>query len=362
MKKGNRLIIPMAFAIAFGLAGRVSGEIAPKSETRAEIRKITEWYEAVGTVRPRTESSIEAQITAQILDVKVGPGSKVTKGMLLVSLDNRQFKSRLDQAKQGLKTAAAGKRQAKQALASSKAALSQAESNFKRIKSLFESHAATTQQLEQAEAVYLQARAGSGRSREVMAGSDAGIRQAEEVIREAEIALGYTKITAPEDGEVLKRLVEPGDLALPGKPLVILRTKGGLRLEAYVREGLIGKVKTGQSLKVVIETLNAESDALVEEIIPYADPRTRTFMVKASMPHMDGLFPGMYGKLLIPVQELDVVLIPSNAIRRVGQLELVDVRENDTWTTRFVKTGKPFENMVEVLSGLSGNETIGVRR
>ena len=332
----------------------------PQGVGRAGVQTITESYEAVGTVRPRTESRIEAQVSAQIIDVKVNPGDKVVKGQLLVALDNRQFLSRLDQAKQGLQAAVAGEKQAGQAVIAAEAAFSQAESAFKRTQTYFASQAATSQDMEQAESAFLQAQAGLKRAKEGLKGAQAGIKQAGEVVKEAQIALDYTRVVAPQSGEVLKRLAEPGDLAVPGKPLLILQTAGALRLEAFVREGLIARVKTGTVLEVVIETLDTTMSATVDEIIPYADPQTRTFLVKASLPETPGLYPGMFGTLLIPVQERRVVVIPSRAIRRVGQLELVSVREDDIWKTRYIKTGRTFGEDVEVLSGLSGKETIGV--
>ncbi len=333
---------------------------APESTVQASIETITEWYEAVGTVRPRTETRIEAQVTAQVTDVKFSPGAKVKKGEILLTLDNRQLLSRLDQARQALKSAVARKEQARQAVIAAKAAHTQAESAFKRTQTYFASQAATSHDLENAESVYLQARAGLTKAKEGLSGADAQIHQAEEVVKEAEIALSYTIIRAPESGEVLKRLVEPGDLALPGKPLIFLQTSGFLRLEAYVREGLIKLVSPGRQLSIHIDTLGKTTDAIVEEIVPYADPRTRTFLVKAAMPHMPGVYPGMYGKLLIPIKEQKVVLVPHSAVRQVGQLELVKVREGDQWKTRFIKTGKVIGDKVEILSGLSGDETIGL--
>ena len=199
------------------------------------------------------------------------------------------------------------------------------------------------------------------KAKEALSGAEAQIRQAEEVIKEAEIALGYTTIVAPESGEVLKRMVEPGDMALPGKPLLFLQTSGFLRLEAYVREGLIKRVVPGSRLKVSIDTLKETADGEVEEIVPYADPQTRTFLVKAALPPIAGLYPGMYGKLLIPVKEQSVVMVPKEAVHRVGQLELVTVKENGNWNKRLVKTGRNIDNRVEILSGLSGNETIGLQ-
>jgi RND family efflux transporter MFP subunit len=351
---GNNTIRPGVFP------EKDSPGISPPKTMQVEKEKVVDWYEAVGTVRPGTETNIGAQITAQVTMVNVSPGSKVEKNQVLLTLDNRQFISRLDQAKQGLKSAAAGREEARQAVAAAQAAFNQAEAAYTRTKKYFDKEAATSHDLEQGEAAYLQAKAGLSRAKEGLAGTNARIKQAEEVIKEAEIALGYTTIRAPESGEVLKRMVEKGDLALPGKPLVILQTSGFLRLEAYVREGLITKVVPGNHLSVHIATIGKTVDALVEEVVPYADPQTRTFLVKAALPPLPGLYPGMYGKLLIPVKEQEVVLIPGEAIRRIGQLELVKVKDKDTWKQRFVKTGRAVDSNIEILSGLEGGEIIGL--
>ncbi len=331
----------------------------PGKTATARLQEITEWYEAVGTVRPRTETRIEARVTGQVLDVKVNPGDLVSKGSLLVSLDSRQMRSQQEQAKQALKTAEAGKEQAKQAVVAARAAFNQAELAYKRIQTYFQSQAATAQELEKAESVFLQAKAGLTRAKEGLSASEAGVRQAEAIVRESTIALGYTKIIAPEDGVVLKRFVEAGDLALPGKPLIALRTSGALRLEAFVREGLITKITPGSDLMVDIGTLNKKVSARVEELVPYADPNSRTFLVKALIPQVQGLYPGMFGKLLIPVRKHGVITIPGEAIRRVGQLELIRVNLDDRWQTRFVKTGALLDDEVEILSGLKEGEIVG---
>ena len=331
----------------------------PAQTATAKVRETDQVYEAVGTVRPKTESSIEARVTGQVLNVQVSPGDQVSKGALLVTLDSRQMTSRLDQAKQALKTAEAGREQARHALDGARAGFKQAQANYNRVKSYFESQAATAQDLEAAESTFRQAEAGVKRAEEGLAAAGAGILQARGVVNESEISIGYTRILAPEDGVVLKRFVEPGDLALPGKPLVALRTSGVLRMEAYVREGLITRVAPGASLEVDIETLDKLVAATVEEIVPYADPDSRTFLVKAAMPPVEGLYPGMFGKLRIPVGLQRIVTVPWPAVRRVGQLELVHVQVGDGWQTRHVKTGVRLGDAVEILSGLDGTETIG---
>lgn len=306
---------------------------APPSQTVTATRQtITEWYEAVGTIRPRVESVISAQITAQILQIKASPGMRIQKDQILMTLDSRQYTSRLDAAKQSAVAA--------------RAVLTRAQSDYDRTRKYFAAEAATAQEMERAQEALTRARA--------------GLRQVEEQVREAQTALGYTTIRASQNGEVLQRMVEPGDLALPGKALLVVQTEGTLRLEVRVREGLIGKVTPGRSLPVVVDALDLQTEALVEEIVPYADPRSRTFLVKAALPKTAELFPGMYGKMLIPVRENQVVMIPRKAVRRVGQLELAAVQTDGRWQRRMIQTGQMIGDKVEVLSGLDGHETIGL--
>lgn len=333
--------------------------IEVKNTDKAKIEKATQWYDAVGTIRPRTETSIESQVPAQIIKVMISPGSKVKRGDTLFVLDNRQFSSRLGSAKEGLKAAQAAKEQANQGLVAAKANFAQAESEYTRVKKYFETEAATRQQLEQAKASFITAQAAVKQAKEALLAAEAGIKQAGAGINEASISQGYTVIKAPDSGEVLRRMAEPGDMALPGKPLAIMRTSGALRIEVFVREGLISKVTPGMELDVEIKTLDTRTKAIVNEVVPYADPKTRTFLVKAQLPAMEGVYPGMYGKLKIPVTESDVITIPSKAVKTVGQIQMVLVKDNEGWKSRFIKTGLAMGDRVEVLSGLSGNETVG---
>ncbi len=344
-----------------GTALSAQAKDSPAETEKVQVNRIIETYKAVGTVKPRSETIIQSQIRAQVQKVHVKAGDAMTKGDLLADLDSRQSRARLDQAKESFKAAMAGKKQAVQGVEAARAAFIEAESNHNRISEYFKSEAATQKELENSKSGYLQAKAGLSRAEEGLTEAEAGIQQVKEVIREAEITLGFTRITAPTTGEVIKRWVEPGDLALPGKPLISLRTESGFRIEAYVREGLVHRVKPGNRLKAEIPTLGAKVDAQVEEVIPYADPETRTFLVKAAIPFIEGLYPGMFGKLLIPEAEKDVVMISSRAVIRAGQLELVEVKVDGSWQTRYITTGKKYQAMVEVLSGLSGEETVRLK-
>ncbi|MFW5837466.1 MAG: efflux RND transporter periplasmic adaptor subunit, partial [Desulfovibrionaceae bacterium] len=241
------------------------------------------------------------------------------------------------------------------------------ESTYKRIKKLYDEKVVAEQTLDQTESEYLQSKAALQRARNGLNRAKAQVRQAENAVEEAQIALSYTSIKATEDAEVARRMVEPGDLAFPGKALLYLQTGESLRLEASVREGVIGRVQRGDKLPVLVSPLGESVQGRVDEIVPSADPATRTFLVKVVLPSLPGMYPGMFGRLLIPLGEQDVVAVDREALRRVGQLTTAVVRlgEDEGWRSLYVQTGGPLgpmdeSNLVEVLAGLDGNETVAV--
>ena len=328
----------------------------------ARVTRIMETYAAVGTVTPLSEISIESQVGAQVTTVHVQAGDRVKKGERLITLDNRQASARLDRARQALKQAEANKQEARQGVTAARAVFKAAELHYNRIKTYYESQAATRQELEKAESGFVQAKAGVARAMQALTAAEAGIRQAAQTVSETRVGLGFSHIDAPENGEVIKRMVEPGDMALPGRPLMQLRTEAGFQLAAHVREGLIHKIKKEMVLTAEITSLGATCKARVTEIIPYADPATRTFLVKAALPPVEGLYPGMYGKLFIPESEREVVQIPAAALIRTGQLEQVLVRENNGWQRIYVTSGHCRGKLVEILSGLDDGDVVKLNR
>lgn len=336
-------------------------EFFPRETVKAVTETITEFYEAVGTVRPRQETSVESQVQGRIVEVLVRPGDTVKEGDRLVVLDNREFRARLESAKQMVVSARARKEQALQAVKAAEAAFTQAEAAHKRVQTYYKSEAATRQHREEAESAFQQAGAGVKQALDGLKGAESGIRQAEKGVVEARIVQNYTEIRSSATGEVAKRLVEPGDMAFPGKPLVVLQTRDALRLEALLPEGLIDRVEMGKELDVNLDALHRKLKGRVSEVVPFADPATRSFLVKVDLPAEKGLYPGMFGRLLAPVGKISVVWIPEKALRRVGQLEMVTARMGNDWTEIYVTTGRSSDGRLEILSGLSGGEEIAVK-
>lgn len=343
-----------------GRVVQTRSKVDPSLIVQAETVSVPVFYEAVGTVRPETEASIEAQVTGKVVKVLVRSGTKVRKGDKLIILDNREFQTRLESARQGLKSAEASQRQAGESINAARAESDTATATWKRMKTLFENKVATRDELDRVLAEYLKAKAALAQAGDGLEGAIAGVRQARKVVEGAEINLGYTTITSPADGEVAKRMVENGDLAFPGKALMLIQTGGSLRLEALVREGVIGQVRTGQELDVEIQALNERTSGTIEEVVPSADPLTRTFLVKVGLKPLPGLYPGMFGRLLVPLREKQVILLPRKAVSHVGQLETVLIQTGEIWEPVYVRSGQVYGEKVEILSGLGGNESVGI--
>ena len=289
---------------------------------------------ATGTVHSRHETALSARITARVIEVLVSAGDSVAAGDVLLTLDDRELRARLQQREQAVVVA--------------KADLSEAEPRYARAKSLFAQNAASKAEVESAQARLRSAHAELARSRRA--------------VEEAETTLSYSIIRANAPARVIDRLVDPGDTATPGEPLLRLYDPGALRLEANVRESLATRLHRDQTLVARIDALNAEYPVTIEEIVPSADPGSRSFIVKASLPDDAKLYPGMFGRLLIAYGTEERYYVPARAVARVGQLEFVTVVADHGPERRFVRTGVQGENQqVEVVSGLRPGERIVVK-
>lgn len=360
------LILYMGGFFATGLIGpsdelqKAKQDFSPAQTTKARKSRVTQYLEAVGTVSPRIKTRIEAQVRAQIKSIQVRPGQLVQKGELIILLEHRSLLSRLEQARQGLKAAEAQKKQARQGINAAQAAFEQAKAAYERTKTYYESEAATARDMEEARSAFLQARAGLQQARDALRQAKAGAGRAAKKVQEAQIALDHTQIKAPISGEVARRMADPGDLARPGKPLLTLQSGKDLRLEALVRENAIQNIKPGQKLQVNIEALPAALKATLQEVVPVADPDSRSFVVKAALPAAPGLYPGMFGRLQVPVGQEEVILADQKAIKRIGQLEMVTLKVRDGWQDALVLTGQKYGEQIEILSGLQGGETLAL--
>jgi multidrug efflux pump subunit AcrA (membrane-fusion protein) len=96
------------------------------------------------------------------------------------------------------------------------------------------------------------------------------------------------------------------------------------------------------------------------EIVPSADASSRTITARVAIPHTENVFPGLFGRMLIPVGQREQVMIPQSAVLRIGQLTMVDVEESGTLRRRSVQVGRQIGDQVEILSGLIPGEKVSL--
>jgi membrane fusion protein (multidrug efflux system) len=322
-----------------GEAGEVVPADAPTAPVEAVRGPVSE--RASGTLVSARQTAVSSKILARIEAVLVSAGSVVERGDELVRLDARDLEARA--------------REAEEAVRSARAQLELARTEESRVRELFGAGVGTQQALDRAVSAL-----------EV---ATANLQAAEQRLADARVALSYGSIRSPVAGRVVDRLAEPGDTATPGVPLLRIYDPGALRLEVPVRESLAVRLRPGDALRVTIDALGARFEGRIDEVVPFAEPGARTLLVKVRLPNDPRLFAGMFGRLDVPAGDRRRLLIPREAVARIGQLDFVRVVGEDGRSRRRLVTLGPEEpaggpagseeaERVEVLSGLSEGERV----
>jgi RND family efflux transporter MFP subunit len=289
--------------------------------------------QAAGTLRAKVETVISPLITARILSIAVWAGDEVKAGQVLVTLDSRELKARVDQAHQ--------------AVIAARARLAQTERDLARVKRIIRADPGAVSKAER------------DRVQTALTTVQAELMRLKRQEDEVGAALSYSKLAAPIAGRIVERLGDPGDTAIQGEPLLRMYDPATLRLEANVRESVASKLAKDQPLTVEIDALNKKYSVVVDEIVPSADPGSRTFLVKVGLTDGTGLYPGMFGRLIIPIGDVQKMYIPREAVTHLGQLDFVVVKTEQGAVRRYVRLGESgLEDRIEVISGLTAGETV----
>ena len=107
-----------------------------------------------------------------------------------------------------------------------------------------------------------------------------------------------------------------------------------------------------------IASISAPLEGTVSEIAPIADAVSRTFQVKFDLPQTEGLRTGQFGRVSVPVADAQSLTVPTAAVIKRGQMEIVFVAASDHAQLRLVKTGKMVGGDTEILSGLEEGEAV----
>lgn len=287
---------------------------------------------AVGTIKAVHEAAVASRLLARVVEVNVKAGQAVKRDDVLVRLDDKDFQARYKQAEATWESA--------------KASLGNAVLEFDRAKRLLPSNAIS--------------RAEYDRASTTVRTAEAEVRRSDEAVQEAEALLAHATIKAPLTGIVIDKKIVVGDTVTPGQILVTLFNPDKMQMLASVRESLALKLRVGQKLPGRIESLDYEAEATISEIVPEAQVSSRSFIVKVVGPCPPGIYSGMFGRIYIPLEDEEIIVVPAAALKRVGQLELVRVVADGRLRRRNIQTGRSLGADREVLAGLRPGEKVAL--
>ncbi len=273
--------------------------------------------------------------------VHVDLGDEVRAGQLLLSIDPSAAEGQVAQARGAQAQAEAG--------------LALAQRNFERYQALAATHSASELELDLARTQLDQARGAVEAAR-------GAVEAARSVARES-------RVVAPFAGRVAARLVDVGDLAAPGRPLVMIESTRGRRLVVSVPETLARgtALATGAAIAVTLDAAldRGEIAGRVAEISPGPDPGSHSYTVKIDLP-LDDVPAGAAGRAYFPAPagpgQRDAVRVPRAALIESGGLTLIVVRNAEGRAeSRVVTVGAiDADGRAEILSGLAGGESVVV--
>lgn len=327
------------------------------------------YREFSGTVSANDMVSMSTKVMGYITKINYKEGMTFKKGAILFEVSSQEIQEKLkfaesyvaevdntiEQSKIGLKVAEEQLRQAN-------AQYELAEKTYKRYQNLLKNESISKQEFDQVEAQYKMAK-------ETKLSAESGVALANERINQANVKknqalaskgeasayAGYTKVIAPFDGIILEKLVDVGNLAAPGQPVLKIGSNRKI-VYSYVPESAIGKIKVGDEFTIKVDSVGKSFKSKIVEISPNVDPMTRSFRVKSSA--LDDIPVGVYTVALFEDGSKDSIMVPRTAVTMRGQLSIVFVNVGGKADMRIVKTGDVIGDKIEIISGLNGGETI----
>lgn len=298
---------------------------------------VDEIFETTGTVRANRTSQVASRVMGAVTSLHVQEGDQVSKGQLLLTIDDRDAAERLQAASMALESAKQNK-------------LFQ-EATWRRYKNLFDEKAISRQEMDQIET-----------KKKV---AEADYKRAKAAVNEARTFQSFTRVTAPVSGRISHKYIDTGSMANPGMPLLAIEESGNYYVEAAIDERLRNKVKQGMEVEIILDNPLKVQRGTVQQVLPPIDSLSRTFIIKVSFPHEHSRS-GLFVRVKIPVGKKEIILVPQKAVIHKGQLTGVyAVDSNGIVTYRLVRTGTAYADKIEIIAGLTSNDrliTEGIER
>jgi RND family efflux transporter MFP subunit len=322
---------------------KVEGETAVEQHPRAvpvrsvkvAQRDLDESITITGTLRPRAEVKVVAEVAARLERILKDEGARVNKGDLLAVLDDTDYRLTLDRAKASLAVADANR--------------AHATTERDRANNLLKTGGITDKDHLAAQ-VNLQV-------------SEASVAQAKAEVAIAEQNVTRTKIIAPFTGRIADRLADAGTVLASGAPVFQIVDDSVLEFRGAVPSTDYAKVRVDAPVSLAIDALpDLKVTGTVTRIAPLVQERNRTFELVARVPGQEKLVGGLFARASIHVRKVpDALLVPPGAILREGATTgeaqafvIVDGKAE----RKPIALGVEQPDAIQVIKGLSAGDTV----
>jgi RND family efflux transporter MFP subunit len=318
--------------------------------------------EAGGIVRAGATAYVTSRVVTPIHSVHVRAGDRVARGQTLVTLDSRELTAGADRASAAATAAVQASRAADSRASAAEAAHRLAVATHARIKTLYERKSATPQELDQAVAALEGAEAQLQSARSESAAAAAARDAARAASEESSVARSYAVLTAPFDGVVADRMADPGSLASPGVPLLVLEQIGRPRLEVRVDDAAATRIAVGQAIDVRLDAADPTRWVAANVVeVGRPDAASHSVLVKLELPEGTTARTGSFGRARVMVEARRTLVVPSSSVLHRASLSFVFVVDAAKQAhLRPVVTGVVDRDRTEILTGATRGERVVV--
>lgn len=349
--------------------------------------KIARQIELTGEIAATREITIQATVEGPVGFCPWREGDRVEKGEKLIEIDRPLYSAEVREAEANLAVAEsrladlkAGARPEEIAQATQNVKYLQecaqfSRKNLERVRELAQKGGVSGEELEKAQVSYTECSSNLISAREKLAMLKAGptktevavqkaeVKKAEAALAKARAKFAETRIHAPFAGTITRVHVHPGDLAKPGAELLEMLDRNSFVVRFTVAEGVISDIKPGMTATVRLDAYSGgDFEAEIVRIFPELNRQSGTVPVEAELTDPPELMPGMFSRVLLPVQTAeDAVIIPDSALLSTsGSHEAVFVVQDGRAVRRKIRLGIEQGSRIQVVEGIKAGEQVVV--
>ncbi len=357
------LAVPAHAADQTAEAGAAPAPAAqPATVEPARITPVELRVPVSGSLVARLPALVYPQLSgAEVTELLVEPGDRVTKGQVLARLSQSAVRAQLAQAEAEAQRSDASVRQARNQIDSAEATFAQALAALKRTRQLQQGGSATRAALDDVIAAEAAARAQAASARDGLAVAEAARAQAEAAVDLARLNLDWTEVTSPVDGVVSARAAQLGAMgSATGDPMFTIISDGSIEWQAEVVETALKRLKLGDPATASVAGLG-EVSGHVRRLPAAVDPSTRLGELRITLDPAEGVRTGLFASGWVTVDRHDGLTVPLTAVLEDADGQVVQVVADDRVETRPVTAGIIWQGRREILAGLKPGEQVIAR-